>query len=99
MVKLTKKAADIIIRRYFPHHRMEVTKGPDGERTYKAQNGYLNITITNDWFDRDGLISVYLSNALGDGTILVKLDPVSLEPVVDTNKTKSGGAAYEKNQT
>lgn len=81
MVKLTKTVAAIIARRYFPRCKLEETKGYGGARTYKAGNGYMDITVTNDWFEHDGLISVCLSNAMGDGAIYIKLDPKTLEPV------------------
>ena len=81
MVKLTKTVAAIIARRYFPRCKLEETKGRCGERTYKAGNGYMDITVTNDWFEHDGLISVCLSNSMGDGTIFIKLDPKTMEPV------------------
>ena len=80
-VKLTKTMATIIAARYFPRCKLEETKGPCGERTYKAGNGYMDITISNDWFEYDGLISVCLSNSTGDGSIYIKLDPKTLEPV------------------
>lgn len=81
MVKLTKTVAAIIARRYFPRCKLEETKGRCGERTYKAGNGYMDITVTNDWFEHDGLISVCLSNSMGDGSIYIKIDPETLEPV------------------
>lgn len=80
-VKLTKTMATIIAVRYFPRPKLAETKGPCGERTYKAGNGYMDITITNDWVEYDGLISVCLSNSMGDGSIYIKLDPKTLEPV------------------
>ena len=80
-VKLTKTMATIIAARYFPRCKLEETKGRCGERTYKAGNGYMDITITNDWFEYDGLISVCLSNSMGDGSIYIKLDPKTMEPV------------------
>lgn len=81
MVKLTKTVAAIIARRYFPRCKLEETKGYGGARTYKAGNGYIDITIANDWFSGDGKINVRISNALGDGSIYIKLDPETLEPV------------------
>lgn len=86
MVKLTKTVAAIIARRYFPRCKLEETKGRCGERTYKAGNGYMDITVTNDWFEHDGLISVCLSNSMGDGSIYIKLDPKTLEPVNQPGK-------------
>lgn len=81
MVKLTKTVAAIIARRYFPRCKLEETKGTGGARTYKAGNGYMDITVTNDWFEHDGLISVCLSNSMGDGSIYIKIDPETMEPV------------------
>lgn len=86
MVKLTKTVAAIIARRYFPRCKLEEIKGRCGERTYKAGNGYMDITVTNDWFEHDGLISVCLSNSMGDGSIYIKLDPETLEPVNQPGK-------------
>lgn len=81
MVKLTKTMATIIAARYFPSSKLVESKGASGERIYKAKNGYMDITIDNGWFEGDGLIHVCLSNALGDGTIFVKIDPKTMEPV------------------
>lgn len=86
MVKLTKTVAAIIARRYFPRCKLEETKGYGGARTYKAGNGYIDIKIANDWFSGDGKINVRISNALGDGTIYIKLDPETLEPVNQPGK-------------
>ena len=41
----------------------------------------MDITISNDWFEYDGLISVCLSNSTGDGSIYIKLYVYLLEPV------------------
>lgn len=86
MVKLTKTVATIIAVRYFPRPKLEETKGRCGERTYKAGNGYMDIKIANDWFSGDGKINVRISNALGDGSIYIKIDPETLEPVNQPGK-------------
>ena len=81
MVKLTKTVAAIIARRYFPQCKLEETNGTGGARTYRAGNGYIDITIANDWLSGDGKINVWLNNALGNGTIYIKIDPETMEPV------------------
>ena len=86
MLKLTKTVAAIIAARYFPRCKLEETKGAGGARTYKAGNGYIDITIAHDWLSGDGKINVWLNNALGGGTICIKLDPETLEPVNQPGK-------------
>ena len=81
MVKLTKTMATIIAARYFHSSKLVESKGASGERIYKAGNGYMDITIANDWFEGDGLFSVCLRNVRGDGTIFIKIDPKTMEPV------------------
>lgn len=81
MVKLNKTVAAIIARRYFPRCKLEEVKGAGGARTYKAGNGYLSLTIANDWLSGDGMINVWLNNPLGEVSIYIKLDPETMEPV------------------
>lgn len=86
MVKLTKTMATIIARRYCPRCKLEVRKGTGGAIAYKGRNKYMDIVMSNDWFEKDGLISVCLSNSMGDGSIYIKLDPKTLEPVNQPGK-------------
>lgn len=80
-VKLTKTMATIIARRYCPRCKLEVRKGTGGAIAYKGRNKYLDIKITNDWFEKDGCIRVWLSNERGEGIIMIKIDPETMEPV------------------
>ena len=79
MVKLTKTMADIIASRCFNRR-----KPPEWEKkgqSYEYRSKYLNVLIENDWFDKDGLISVNIGSTGGAGEITIKLDPKTLEPV------------------
>ncbi len=81
MVELTKAKAEIIARRYCPRCKLEVRKGTGGVIAYKGGNKYMDIVMSNDWFEKDGLISVCLSSQMGDGSICIKLNPKTLDPV------------------
>ena len=78
-VELTKTMADIIASRCLNRRRP-----PEWEkkgRSYEYRSEYLSILIENDWFDKDGLISVNIGSTSGAGEITIKLDPKTLEPV------------------
>lgn len=83
MVKLTKTMADIIASRCFNHRKplKWTKKGTSGERAYEYRSEYLSVLIENDWFDKDGLISVNIGSTSGAGEITIKLNQKTLEPV------------------
>ncbi len=81
MVKLTKTMATIIAARYFPRCKLERLKGYTGQIVFGASTGYLTLEIENDWRMEDGYIRVWLRNARGEGNIMIKIDPKTMEPV------------------
>ena len=82
MVKLTKKTAETLIRRYFRGAVVVGEHGNGGARTYRAKMDDLCCVCANDWITGNGKILLILSDSRGNGAIKMYFDPKTLKRVL-----------------
>lgn len=102
-VRLTLKTAKALIKKEFglSGSTLKAERTGDGVYIYKMALGRFEVTVENDWFDRNGLFVIEVSSRSGAGMRLY-YDPITLEEDyeagekhrAETRKEYCDGCAY-----
>ena len=79
-IRLTLKTAKALIKQEFgiSGSALETERAGEGVYIYKMELGRFEITVSNDWFDKNGLISLQVSSNTREGMWLF-YNPDTLE--------------------
>lgn len=104
--RLTLKTARALIKQEFGvHGDLTVERAEGGVYIYKMQHGRFEITVSNDWFEKNGLIDMRIAHESA-GSIQMFFDPDTLEEDYDAEvkhrreiqKEQCDGCSFEKGQ-
>lgn len=78
--RLTMKTAKALVKQEFgvSGSAIETERAGEGVYIYKMMLGRFEVTVSNDWFEGNGLISLQVSSNAGEGMWLF-YDPDTLE--------------------
>lgn len=77
--RLTLKTARALIKQELNlHGNLTVERAGDGVYIYVMQQGNFEITVSNDWYERNGRISLTVMHRFA-GTVQMYFDPDTLE--------------------
>lgn len=84
--RLTMKTARALIKQEFGvHGNLAVERAEGGVYIYKMQHGHFEITVSNDWFEKNGLISMSVMHESA-GSIQMFFDPETLQEDCDAEE-------------
>lgn len=82
--RLTQKAARELIKKEIGiAGKLEVERAGDGVYIYIMRTGRIEITVSNDWYERNGLIDMQITHVGGGGSMQLYFEPNALQEDYD----------------